>query len=193
MRLVETDALLVPKRRVPLYALYSANAISAVGDVLTFLAVPWFVLQTTGSVTQTGITAVFSTASIAISALFGSALVDRLGFRRMSVWSDALSGVGVALIPLLYHTVGLPFWALLILVFLAGLLATPGTTARAALVPDLAQLGQVRLERASAATDGVSRISRFIGAPLAGILIGTIGTSNLLWVDAVSFFCSAVI
>src|SRR5262249_30787688 len=102
-------------------------------------------------------------------------------------------GVAVALIPLLYHTVGLPFWTLLALVFLAGLLTTPGATARSALVPDLAHLGEVRLERASAATDGVNRISRFIGAPLAGGLIGTIGTSNLLWVDATSFFISAAI
>jgi len=193
MKVAEQGTLTASRRRLPLYALYTANAISASGDVLTFLAVPWFVLQTTGSVAQTGITAFFSTASIAVSALFGGALVDRLGFRRMSVLSDVLSGVGVALIPLLYHTVGLPFWTLLALVFLAGLLTTPGATARSALVPDLAQLGQVRLERASAATDGVNRISRFIGAPLAGVLIGTIGTSNLLWVDATSFFISAAI
>ncbi len=87
-------------------------------------------LQTTGSVVQTGLTAFFATASVAISALFGSAIVDRLGFRRASVVSDLASAAGVALIPLLYETVGLPFWALLALVFLAGLMTTPGGTER---------------------------------------------------------------
>ena len=156
--------------RTPLFALYLSNTVSAVGDVLTFLAVPWFVLQTTGSVVQTGLTAFFATASVAISALFGSAIVDRLGFRRASVVSDLASAAGVALIPLLYETVGLPFWALLALVFLAGLMTTPGATARAAMVPDLAELAHVRMERATAASDGATRLSRFIGAPLAGVL-----------------------
>ena len=50
----ERRAEATPRTRLPLYAFYTGNAISYVGDMLTFLAVPWFVLQTTGSVTQTG-------------------------------------------------------------------------------------------------------------------------------------------
>jgi MFS family permease len=182
-----------PRRRTPLFALYTSNTISAVGDVLMFIAVPWFVLQTTGSVVQTGVAAFFSTAAVAASALLGAPLVDRLGFRRASVVSDLASGASVALIPLFYETVGLPFWALLLLVFLAGLLTPPGATARAAMVPDLAELAQVRLERASAASDGATRLSRFIGAPLAGVLIAFIGPGNLLWIDAASFAVSALL
>ena len=182
-----------PARRAPLFALYTSNTVSAVGDVLMFIAVPWFVLQTTGSVVQTGVAAFFSTAAVAASALLGAAVVDRLGFRRASVVSDLASAVSVALIPLLYETVGLPFWALLLLVFLAGLLTTPGATARAAMVPDLAELAHVRLERATAASDGATRLSRFIGAPLAGVLIAVIGSGNLLWIDAISFAFSALV
>lgn len=180
------------RRRLPLYGLYAANAVSGTGDVLMFLAVPWFVLQTTGSVAQTGITAFFSTGAVALSAVLGSAVVDRLGFQRASVASDVASMLGVALIPLLYVTVGLPFWTLLALVFVAGLLTTPGATARSSLIPDLARLAGVRLERATAAADGMTRLSRFVGAPLAGILIAVIGTSNLLWIDAATFAFSAL-
>jgi len=182
-----------PARRSPLYALYTSNVVSAVGDVLMFMAVPWFVLQTTGSVVQTGLAAFFSTAAVAASALLGAPVVDRLGFRRASVASDLASAICVGLIPLLYETVGLPFWALLVLVFLAGLLTTPGATARAAMVPDLADLAHVRMERATAAADGASRLSRFIGAPLAGLLIVFIGSGNLLWIDAASFAFSALV
>jgi predicted MFS family arabinose efflux permease len=181
------------RRRAPLYALYTANIISAVGDVLMFLAVPWFVLQTTGSIARTGVTAFFSTAAVAASALLGGGLVDHIGFRRASILSDLASAVGVALIPLFYALGMLPFWALLALVFVAGVLTTPGATARSALVPDLAHLAGARLERVSAMTDGLSRVSRFIGAPLAGVLIVVIGTSNLLWLDAASFAASAAL
>lgn len=191
--MVQTQPIVrVSRRRLPLFGLYAANAVSGIGDVLMFLAVPWFVLQTTGSVAQTGITAFFSTASVALSAVLGSAVVDHLGFQRASVASDVASMLGVALIPLLYATVGLPFWALLALVFIAGLLTTPGATARASLIPDLARLAGVRLERATAAADGMTRLSRFVGAPLAGILIAVIGTSNLLWIDAATFAFSAL-
>jgi MFS family permease len=179
--------------RIPLYALFAANMVSAVGDVLTFLAVPWFVLQTTKSITETGITAFCTTGAVALSALFGSTLVDRLGYKRASVLSDVASGVSVALVPLLYQLGYLSFGMLLVLVFIAGLFRTPGGTARSSLVPDLAERAGMRFERVTAATDGITRISRFFGAPLAGVLIGLISTSNLLLVDAASFAFSALV
>src|SRR5690606_39957718 len=67
-------------------------------------------------------------------------IFDRIGFKTGSVVSDLLAGATIALIPALHHTVGLEFWQLLILVFFAGLFATPGMTARQSLVPDLAEL-----------------------------------------------------
>lgn len=180
-------------RRIPLFALLAANTISFVGDALMFIAIPWFVLQTTGSVTKTGLAAFFETLPTFISAFFGSALVDRLGYTRMSIVSDITSCISVALIPLLYHTTGLAFWQLLVLVFLAGFFQAPGDTARSSLVPDLAPLARMPLERANAASDGIRRVSLFIGTPLAGILIAMFGTSNLLWLDAISFAISGVL
>ncbi len=180
-------------QRLPIYAFFIGSAISYTGDMLTLLAIPWFVLLTTGSVTRTGITAFFSTLPAVFSAFFGSTIIDRLGYKRTSVIGDIASGCTVMLIPLLYHTVGLAFWQLLALVFLGGLLKSPGVTARASLVPDLAGAASMRLERANALWDGVSRISGLLGAPLAGFLIAIIGTSNLLWLDAASFAASAIL
>jgi MFS family permease len=190
-----TESSITPKKsgNVPLYALFGANIVSYVGDIMMDIAIPWFVLQTTGSITKTGITAFFTTLPIIISAFFGSALVDRLGFKRSSVISDLVSGVSVAFIPLLYSTIGLAFWQLLVFVFLAGLCQTPGSTARMAMLPDLVAKSTMPLERANAATDGIRRVSRFIGAPLAGVLIAFTGTSNLLWIDGVSFLISALL
>ncbi len=181
------------RRRLPLFTLFVASAISYVGDYFTLIAIPWFVLSTTGSVTKTGITALFSTLPTVLSAFFGSALVDRLGYKHMSVISDITSAISVALIPLLYSTVGLAFWQLLVLVFLGGLLKSPGATARTAMVPELVEAAQMRMERANAINDGVSRISKFVGASLAGVLITIIGTSNLLWLDGASFAISALL
>jgi MFS family permease len=70
--------------RVPLASLLAANAISIAGNTLTALAIPWFVLQTTGSVSQTGLVGFFCLLPFVLSAGLGGALVDRLGYRRMS-------------------------------------------------------------------------------------------------------------
>ena len=156
------------------------------------LAVPWFVLQTTGSATLTGVTGFFTLLPIVLSALFGGVVVDRLGYKRASVVSDLASGLSIALIPVLYAAGRLEVWILLTLTFLGALLDTPGATARAALVPELAERGGVRIEWATSATQIVERGSRLLGAPLAGGLIAVVGPTTVLWVDAATFAVSAL-
>jgi MFS family permease len=177
--------------RLPLLSLFAANAISMVGNVCATIAIPWFVLQTTGSATQTGITGFFTILPVVLAGLLGGTLIDRLGYKRTSIISDLASGVTVTLIPLLHFTVGLQFWQLMVLVFLGALLDAPGSTARSALVPDLAALAGMPIERAASANQVVERSSRMVGAPLAGFLIAVLGTANVLWLDAASFFISA--
>jgi MFS family permease len=179
------------KNSLPILSLLTANAISLVGNVLSAIAIPWFVLQTTGSAAQTGITGFFTILPVVLAGLFGGTLVDRLGYKRTSIIADIASGVTTALIPLLYLTIGLEFWPLMALVFLGALLDAPGSTARNALLPELAELAQMPIERATSLIHIIERGSRLIGAPLGGLLIALMGTENVLWLDAASFFISA--
>jgi predicted MFS family arabinose efflux permease len=55
----------------------------------------------------------------------------------------------------------------------------------------LCKLGDVPLERATSAYDGVSRGARMLGAPLAGVLIAIWGASNILLIDGATFAASA--
>ncbi len=155
------------------------------------MAIPWFVLQTTGSATQTGITGFFTILPVVLAGFFGGTLIDRLGYKRTSIISDLASGVTTALIPLLHFTIGLEFWQLMVLVFFGALLDTPGGTARAALLPDLAEQAGMPIERATSLIHVIERGARLVGAPLAGLLIGIMSTENVLWLDAASFFISA--
>jgi MFS family permease len=179
------------KNRTPLMALFTANAISLVGNVLSAIAIPWFVLQTTGSPTRTGITGFFNILPVVLAGFFGGTLVDRLGYKRTSIIADIASGVTTLLIPLMFLTVGLEFWQLMVLVFFGALLDAPGGTARDAMVPDLAEMADMPIERATSLLHIVERGARLVGAPLCGLLIAWIGTENVLWLDAVSFFISA--
>lgn len=179
--------------RVPIVALLTANAISMVGNNLGVVAVPWFVLETTGSAARTGIVAFATVLPTVLAAILGGALVDRAGNKRISVAADLVSGATVACIPLLHHTVGLEFWQLVLLVFLGALLDAPGNTARMAVVPELAEMGGVPLERANGAAQAIQSSSVLLGPPLAGVLIAWLGASDVLWLNSASFVASAVI
>jgi MFS family permease len=180
-----------PKNNLPIISLLTANAISLVGNMLAAIAIPWFVLQTTGSAARTGVTGFFSVLPVVLAGFLGGALVDRLGYKRTSVIADLASGITVAVIPLLYFTIGLEFWQLMALVFLGALLDSPGSTARNALLPELAEIAQIPIERATSLIHIIERGARLVGAPLSGLLIAWIGTENVLWLDALSFFISA--
>ncbi|HEX9386570.1 MAG TPA: hypothetical protein VF918_09650 [Anaerolineales bacterium] len=143
---------LTKKNLLPLYSLFIANAISLVGNVFTLIAIPWFVLQTTGSATKTGITGVFNILPVVLAGFLGGTIVDRLGYKRTSIISDLASGVTTALVSILYFTIGLEFWQLMILVFLGAFLDTPGSTARAALLPELAEQAGMPIERVTSLT-----------------------------------------
>lgn len=180
-------------RQFPIIALFGATTISMLGSVLTLIAVPWFVLVTTKSATEVGLTAFCETLSIILAGFFAGTLVDRLGYKRTSISTDIASGIAVALVPLLYYTIGLAFWQLLVLVFLSSFFETPGSSARSALLPDVASRAGMPLEQANAFLQAIQRGTRLFGAPLAGVLIAILGTSRLLWIDAATFLMSAVI
>jgi MFS family permease len=179
--------------RFPIVALLTANAISMVGNNLGIVAVPWFVLETTGSAARTGVVAFATVLPTVLAAILGGALVDRVGNKRISVLADLVSGATVACIPLLHHTIGLEFWQLVLLVFLGALLDAPGNTARMAVVPELAEIGGVSLERTNGAAQAIQSGSVLLGPPLAGLLIAWLGASDVLWLNSASFAVSAAI
>ena len=122
-----------------LWSLLAAHAISQVGNVVTAFAIPFYVLAQGGSGVEVGVAAFFATAPVVVGGALGGVVVDRVGHRRAAIGADVISGVTVLAMPILALTVGLPFWALLALVFAGGLLDTPGQTARRVMLPDLTE------------------------------------------------------
>src|ERR687887_2381168 len=91
---LSTDTAQALPDRHPVYALLTAAGISQVGNAMTILAGPWFVLQTTGSAAKTGLVG----AALALGLLMpilGGPLVDRVGFRRGTVLADVASAATV--------------------------------------------------------------------------------------------------
>jgi MFS family permease len=176
-----------------LSALLAAHAISQTGNVVTAFAIPFYVLGLGGSGVEVGVAAFFATAPIVIGGALGGVVVDRVGHRRAAIVADLVSGLAVLSIPVLALTVGLPFWALLLLVFTGGLLDTPGQTARRIMLPGLTARAGVRLEQSVGLLDGSERIAKLIGASIAGLLVALMGPMAALFVNAATFAVSALL
>lgn len=183
-----------PRERLGLWSLALANGISQTGNSMTTLAIPWFVLATTGSASRTGIAGAVVALSPVVAGLIAGPIVDRLGFRATSIISDALSGVTVVLIPTFYLLDWLTYGQLLILIFLGAFFDVPGSAARGALVPALARRAGTPLERANSVMQLSNRLSDSVVAPLlAGVLIAALGAVEVLYVDAGTFGVSILI
>jgi predicted MFS family arabinose efflux permease len=152
-----------------------------------------YVLADTGSALATGIGGVFATLPIIVGGAFGGVLVDRFGWRRSGVVADAASGVTVLAIPVLAGLGALPFPLLLALVFLSNLLDTPGSTARAAQLPELTELASWPLTRSTGAHATIQRTATMLGAGVAGGLVAIVGPANALYANAACFALSIVL
>lgn len=178
---------------MPLYGWLSAEAISLVGTRLSMVALPWFVLTTTGSATRTGLVALAEMLPLVVLKVLGGPIIDRVGARRISIGCDVASVVAVGAIPLLYDAGHLSFVGFLALVAVAGALRGPGDAAKQALVPTLVRHAGVPMERATGLHSTVERSAGMLGFGAAGALIAAIGPAPALAVDAASFGIAAVV
>ena len=179
--------------RTGMRALWGANWISTLGSLMSSLALPWFILETTGSAARTGLLATAITTGAVLSSVASGPMIDRLGFKRASVITDVVSALLVAAIPLLYRADLLEFWLILVLAFLLASMQYPGDAARYALVPGLAHRAAITIDRANAVDRALVRFSMLVGPLVAGILIAVLGPLNVLLIQAATFAASGVI
>jgi MFS family permease len=171
-----------------------AQAISLAGTALSLLALPWFVLITTGSATRTGVIAACEMAPYVAVQVLGGPVIDRLGARRVSVGSDLASAVVVGAIPALHAIGALHFGVLAGLVAIAGAVRGPGDSAKSTLVPDVVALAGVRMERVTGLVGAAERLAGTVGPAFAGVLVAWRGPLAAMTVDAATFaVCAALI
>lgn len=175
------------------YGLLLAEAVSVTGTRMSVVAVPWFVLQTTGDPLLTGVAAFVEMGALVVARVLAGPLVDRVGLRVTSIGGDLTAGLVLGLVPLLYAAGLLAYPVLLVLVGLAGLFRGPSDNAKYAMVPDVAAAAGWSNERAAGLADSVQRLGSLIGAPLGGVLVALIEAPAVIALDAGSFLLAAVL
>ena len=192
MTVDEARALAAQDKR-PLYGWLMSAGVSLVGTRVSMVALPFFVLTTTGSPEKTGLVAVAEMLPLVALKVLGGPIIDRVGARRVALACDWASLGVVGAIPLLFQTGQLSFPLFLALVAVAGALRGPGDAAKYAMTPTLATMTQVSMERVTGLSSTVERTASMLGAAIAGGLVAAIGPANALVVDALSFGGSALL
>jgi MFS family permease len=160
---------------------------------MSFLALPWFVLTSTGSPTKTGLVAFAEMAPYVTVGGLGGPFVDKLGARRVSITTDIAAAVFIGLVPVLHSAHLLPLYVLCALVACAGAVRGAGDSSRDVLVPGVSEQAGTALERSSGYVDGANRLSSLAGLPLAGVLVAILSPLGVLGIDAGSFAASALL
>ncbi len=174
-------------RKRGLLPLLTAQIVSSLGSQMTFLALPWFVLVTTGSPTKMGIVLAAELAPIALLGIPSGTLVSRLGARRTMLVGDAGRAPLMAAIPIL-HTLGLlSFPLLLVCVALVGVFIAPYYASQRVILPEIVGEDERLVAQANAFVEAATRITSLLGPAAAGVLIAFIGSTNVLYVDAGTF------
>src|SRR6195952_3962281 len=181
------------RSRIPLFGVLAATAFSVTANSTVAVAVPWLVLERTGSAALAGLTGAAAIAPIVFSAVFGGALIDRIGRKRCSMIADALSATAVAAIPLADLTIGLGIPLLLALVALGAVFDSPGAAAREALRPDVARRAGQPLSRVNSWAEAAEGTGYLAGPALAGLLLLLVGGFGTLWTSVVLFALAAVV
>jgi len=180
-------------RNRTLTALLVAELISTSGSAMTFLALPWFVLVTTGSASRMSIVLAAEILPMALFGIPSGSVVARFGSRKTMLFSDACRAPLIALIPLLHWTGHLGFAGLIAIVFVFGLFTAPYLTSQRTIIPELFADDETAVAKASGLLGGANQLPLVIGPALAGVLISWFGTPPLLIVDAVTFLFAFVV
>jgi MFS family permease len=176
-----------------LLGLLARDTVSMTGSQMTMLALPWFVLTTTGSAGRMAIVLAVESASLAVFGFLSGNVVARLGPRRTMLVADAVRAPLVALVPVLHALGLLSFPLLLVIVAAIFAFATPSFAAKSSILPDLIGEDEKVVAEASALLQASQRITLFLGPALAGVLIAVIGATNVLLIDALSFAIGVVL
>jgi MFS family permease len=170
--------------------LWIGSSTSLFGDQFYLVALPWLVLQMTGSGLALGAIMMTATIPRTLLMLVGGAITDRVSPRRVLIATAATRTVLIGTVALLVWLDVIELWHLYVLTFLFGVADAFAIPAGGTLIPSLVAPQQI--PRANALFQSSVVLIQMIGPAPAGLLIKFLGIASALFVDALSFLAVIV-
>jgi MFS family permease len=169
----------------PFLRYLTGSSLSSLGDQFYFVALPWLILQLTGSAAIMG--SIFMVAAIprSLFMLVGGAISDHISPRLIVIYSAFARAFAVTVIGILLRIHVLTIIELYVLSFVFGTSDAFSMPANEKYFPSL--VPEQHLEKAYSIYQGVSRAISIASPAPAAIVIRTLGVFWAFFVDAVSF------
>jgi MFS family permease len=182
-----TSAVVAAPSRRAFVALFIAEVISTTGSEMAAIALPWFVLTTTGSPAQMGAVMAAEFVGMALLGIPSGRPAAALGPRRTMLASDLLRAPLVALIPILDWTGALNLPILLVIGLAVGAFFPAYASSQQLVLASLVRDDETRLTRVGGLLGSVNETASFVGPALGGLLIALMGPATVLLIDAGTF------
>lgn len=165
-----------------------SSMVSVISGSMVFMAFPWLAIQLTGSAASAGIlVTITSIPGLLLAPVIGS-IIDKFGRRKVGIYIEYLTAGATLLIPLAAGFWQMTLPLLVAVGFIRSTFSAGSGTARKSLVPDVARVAGLSLERANSIQEAVFASGFAIGPALASFCIGWFGIYNTFFV--VSLTCA---
>ena len=170
--------------------LLTSQGVSALGDAVSFTALPLLVLALTGSGLAMGLVGALQTLPDLVFGMVAGALADRNDRKRMMFLADLGRAVLTASIPISVLLGGPTMIVILVVAAPMSVLRAMFLAGYTASVPAL--VGRSQIVRANSYFEAIYSVGYIVGPAVAGVLSAAIGPGPTLGIDAVSFALSGL-
>ncbi|MDC9613812.1 MFS transporter [Xenorhabdus khoisanae] len=166
------------------------NGISILGNSITEIAIPWLILEISGSPLLVATVMSAKILPVILSMFFSSPIVDKYGAFQISVFSDLVNFLSVLLIPIFYTIGIMDFYLLAILLIFATIFDAPGRLAKDIMLAK--EIKNNENELINGINSTIENICDLTGPIFGALVISVLGTINALYFDAASFLIVAL-
>jgi MFS family permease len=177
-----------PLRRRDFRLLFAAQAVSFLGTMVTYVALPWQMYALTRSSFSVGVLGVVELVPLLLTAFVGGALADWMDRRRLVIVTEI--GLMAGCLALMANAAR-PAPSVAVLYLAAGLMSALNGLQRPsldAMPPRLVPADEIPAVAALSALRG--SLGMIAGPAIGGVLVGTAGAVAAFAVDAASFLAS---
>ena len=165
--------------------LFVGGAVSYIGSMITYVALPFQLKELTGSYLQVGLLGAVEVVPLVVFGLWGGALADALDRRRVVVWTEVAFTVLSAALVVNAMLDSPRIWPLYAFGFVVAALDGLQRPSLDAMIPRIVPLD---LQGSAAALSSIRmNIGTLLGPAIGGILVATAGPATAYSVDVVSF------
>ncbi|NDH66130.1 MAG: MFS transporter, partial [Microbacteriaceae bacterium] len=158
-----------------------SNVTGVIGGSILFIALPWLVLEQTGSSAQSALVIALSSIPALLMAPVMGSFIDAIGRRRTAWVAEALTVLSTIAFPLIANLGVVSLTTLIILAVVHNITAPGAQSARKSLLPDVSSKAGLTLDRANSIHEAVFAAGFAIGPAVGALAIAASGAYSAFW------------